>query len=238
MKSIKYIAIALFGLCLAACDDADDLLNQYVDQGPIVYAGKIDTMGIQSGYYRTRVNIFPAEDVNRAYCVLSWNLSAGVRDSVKVEYADANFDEDMGCYYAIIPFESVEGNLLISSQNVDVFGNRSLINSQGAFIYGDTYVSTLVNAPVHVSRDMTAVVFEEKIGAVGNYLSYQLNDGSFTEEVLVTTSSYPLVDAMNGGIIRTKTRYLITDTDLDTLLTDNYLETPIEYQEEDSQEQI
>lgn len=225
--------MALLGLLFAACDDADDLLNQYVDQGPIVYAGKIDTLNMQSGYYRARVNIYPAEDVNRAYCILSWNISSGLKDSLRVDYIKDNYDAELGCYYAVVPFENVEGNVLISAKNVDSFGNTSLINDQGAFIYGTSYVSTLINAPVHVAETLDALVFEERIGAVGNLISYEQADGSFTEEVFVTENIYPLVNAKPGGLIRSKTRYLITETDLDTLVSDTYLETQIAYEEDE-----
>jgi len=226
MSKYAYIATLLLAFLCISCEDANDLLDQHLKGGPIVYAGKINELDIQSGYYRLRVNIYPAEDVNRSHCVLSWNVTSGVRDSVVVQYMEENYDKDLECYYAIIPLGPIEGNLLMASQNVDAFGNRSLINSEGAFIYGPTYVSTLVNAPVNFSPDASEVTFENRIGAVGNLVSYEQNNGQFTEEVFVT-DSYPLVNAKSGGIIRSKTRYLIAETDIDTLVTEAYLETVI-----------
>lgn len=227
MSKYRHIACILLAFLYTGCEDADNLLDQHLKGGPIVYAGKIDELAIQSGYHRLRVNIYPAEDVNRSHCVLSWNLSGGVKDSVLVEYAEANYDKGLACYYTLIPLGSVEGNLLIEGQNVDEFGNRSLISSQGAFIYGETYVSTLLNASVSFSPDAAGISFENKVGAVGNLVSYEQNNGQFTAEVVVTDENYPLIDAKIGGIIRSKTRYLITGTDIDTLITTAYLETII-----------
>ncbi|MEC3880519.1 DUF4998 domain-containing protein [Parapedobacter sp. 10938] len=228
MKSkYVYITALLMAILYAGCENANELLDQHLKNGPIVYAGKIDTLDMQSGYYRLRVNIYPAEDVNRSHCVLRWQVAGGERDSVMVEFVEANYDEDLACYYTLIPLASVEGNLLIGAQNVDTFGNRSLVTSEGAFIYGDSYVSTLVNASVNFLPETDEITFEQKIGAVGNLVSYEQANGQFTEEVLVRDGSFTLVDAKRGGILRSKTRYLITETDIDTLAAPNYLETVI-----------
>jgi len=227
MNKYIYKVVILLAVVLVSCDNANELLDGYIKDGPIVYAGKIDEMNTQSGYYRLRVNIFPAEDVNRDYCLLSWNVTSGIKDSVRIDYSENNYDEELGCYYTILDLPSIEGNLLIESQNVDVFGNRSLKDNEGAFIYGATYVSTLLNASVSFSSEVDEVIFEDRIGAVGNFLSYEQNNGQFTEEVLVTTERHPLVDAKKGGIVRSKTSYLMAETDIDNLVTSEYLETII-----------
>jgi len=227
MNTYKYIVTVLLAFLSISCDDANELLDQYIKDGPIVYAGKIEELDIQSGYHRLRVNMYPAEDVNRSYCVLSWQVSGGVRDSVKVDYTADNYDEELECYYTFISLPAIEGNLLIESQNVDVFGNRSLIHSEGAFVYGSSYVSTLMNLPVHFS-DAGDVLFENRIGVVGHIISYEQSSGQFTPDIVVDEDYYPLVDAKVGGIIRSKTLYLMTETDIDTLETTAYLETVIE----------
>jgi hypothetical protein len=217
MRKIYNIAIFLLAFFWVSCDDANDLLNQHIKEGSIVYAGKIDELDIQSGFYRVRVNIYPAEDVNRSHGILRWNITAGEKDSVRVDYVEANYDADMGCYYALIPLPDIEGNLLLESYNVDKFGNRSLLHSEGAFVYGSTYFS-----------DAGDALFESRMGVVGHVISYEKNNGQFTEDIVVHEDYYPLVDAKVGGVIRSKTRYLITETDLDTLEVTDYLETVIE----------
>ncbi|MDD2327427.1 MAG: DUF4998 domain-containing protein [bacterium] len=233
MKKIKqyFLKVAVISfLFLISCDNANDLLNQYIKDGPVIYAAKINELHTQSGYYRFRVNIYPAEDVNRSYCILSWNNAEGLKDSVRIEYKEENFDNDLNCYYAIInilPEEGIQGNLEISGQNVDLFGNRSLIVNGSAYIYGLNYVSTLINAQTSFSTGNNNIIFEPRVGAVGNLLSYEKKSGGFTEEVFVSDNSYPLTDAKPGGAVRTKTRYHISDTDIDTLEVVEYLESTI-----------
>lgn len=226
MSKIKYFIVLICGVVMMSCEDASELLNQHLKDGPIVYAGKIDHMNVQSGYYRVRVNLYPAEDVNRSHCKLSWKISNELKDSVIVNYNPDNYDEDLDCYYAIISLPSIEGNLLIEAQNVDVFGNLSLMNSEGAFIYGETYVSTLQNSSVHLSNNQE-IVFENRIGAVGNLVSYEQLNGQFTDEIFIEADVYPLLNPKPGGIIRTKTGYLMNDSDIDVLFPSTYMETTI-----------
>lgn len=227
-KYIYKITILFLSLITISCDNANDLLDQYIKDGPIIYAGKINELNTQSGYYRFRVNIYPAEDVNRSYCILSWNIKEGLKDSIKIDYNANNYDENLGCYYSIVNIpqtSGIQGNLAINGQNVDTFGNRSLIETRSAYIYGINYLSSLINAPVSFTSKVDKVIFEKRVGAVGNLISYELEDGSFTEEVFVSEANYPLVNAKAEGIVKTKTRYLISETDIDTLQVSEYLES-------------
>lgn len=230
MRKYIFIGTILWAFLFTSCDNANDLLEQYIKDGPISYAAKISELNTQSGYYRFRVNIYPAEDVNRSYCILSWNIREGLKDSVKIDYKTENFDTNKGCYFAVIDIPQalgIQGNLAIIAQNVDAFGNKSLVETGSAYIYGTNYISSLINASVSFSPNADKVFFEKRVGAVGNLLSYELNNGNFTNEVFVSEESYPLVDAKAGGIIRTKTRYLIVETDIDTLEATDYLESII-----------
>lgn len=228
MSRIKYIlTLAITSLLFSGCDDANDLLNQHIKDGPIAYAGKIKEMSSQSGFYRVRINLLPTEDVNRSHCNLSWNSSGENRDSVRVDYVPENFDNELGCYFKVVDLPSIEGALEIEARNVDSFGNKSLLETISVKIYGDKYVSSLVNAPVKISPRVDEILFEERVGAVGNIVSYEKVDGDFTEEIFVTDKTYPLVDARRGGIIRTKTRYLIDPVDIDTLDVTDFTELEI-----------
>lgn len=223
MHYLKYIMTCVGAIILMSCENASELLDQHLKNGPIVYAGKINEMNVQSGFYRVRVNLYPAEDVNRSYCKLSWNISNEIKDSIVVTYKPENYDESMDCYYTVLSLPTIEGNLLIEAQNVDIFGNLSLVSSEGAFIYGETYVSTLQNSSVHISNN-NEIAFENRVGAVGNLITYEQENGQFTEEVFVEEDVYPLLNPKQGGIIRTKTGYLMNDDDIDILFPTTYLE--------------
>ena len=226
MRRYQLLITLIICILSAACNDGDELLDNFTKDGPIFYAGKIDSLKIQSGLHRIKVNIYPSEDVNHDFCILNWNESDGLKDSVLVPYTADHFDEEAGCYFTYLDLPSIEGNLLIEAQNVDIFENRSLILGQGAFIYGETYVATLLNSNITFS-DSVHLTFENRLRSVGNLISYQKDDGTFTVDSLVTKDTFSLVDPLQGGLIRTKTLYLIDPSDIDTLITNSYLETPI-----------
>lgn len=227
INKIAFILSVIF--CTISCDNANSLLDQHIKDGPIIYAAKVNEIDIQSGLYRIRVNIYPAEDVNRSHCIVSWNITNEIKDSVRVDYIEENYDKDLECFYTIIDFteNDIQGNLLIETQNIDTFGNKSLINNKGAFIYGSIYTSTLLNDGVVISRNADELVFDRRVNSIGNLVSYEQKDGSFTEEVFITENAFSIVNPKPGGIVKTKTKYLINKTDIDKLEPDSYLETKI-----------
>lgn len=226
MNKIIYVIAAVFSFLQISCDNANDLLDQYIENGPIVYAGRIVDLDINSGYHKVKVNIYPAEDVNKAYSVLRWNKADGTKDSVKVEYVDANYDPISKSYFKTLDMPSIEGNVLIEAWNVDMFGNHSLLFNKGGYVYGPNYINTLIPSSIQFLNGNTVIDFDNRIGVVDNLVSYEQNNGQFTPEVNVV-KSLTLVDAKQGGIVRSKTRYLMNANDIDTLVTPTYLETTI-----------
>ncbi|MFV0506515.1 MAG: DUF4998 domain-containing protein [Bacteroidales bacterium] len=228
MKQIKIIG-ALFVLLFMGCSDANEVLDQYTEGGPILYSGKVNDLSFQSGYYRVKVNIFPANDVNRANCLLSWSITNELRDSMLVDYSKADYTDSLNCYSVVIDLskEKVQGNMWLSAQNIDVFGNKSLVEEKGAFIYGDIYKSTLLNDRVSFNADGDVIIFDRKVGSVGNIVSYERADGTFSPEILLAEDELALQNYKVGGLLKSKTRFLIKNTDIDTLETTYYTETKI-----------
>ncbi|MCT1524888.1 DUF4998 domain-containing protein [Sphingobacterium hotanense] len=226
MKKLIYILGAIFSFLQVGCDNADDLLNQYVKDGPIVYAARIADINVKSGFNKVAVVVVPAEDVNKSFFMLRWNTAAGSRDSLKVDYTESNYHEEFGGYFATLEMPDIEGNILIEAWNVDTFGNKSLMTDKGGYVYGDNYINTLLPSTVRFAQDNGVINFDNRVGAVDNLVSYEQNDGTFTKEELVVRT-LTMVNPKKGGLVRSKTRYLINANDIDTLITPNYLETVI-----------
>lgn len=225
MNKIFYtIIVVMIAVINISCEDADKSLNQYIKEGPITYAGRIEELDVKSGYERVGVRILPVEDVNQAYCILRWNTASGLKDSIKVHYVPENYNSDLNGYYTILDMSDIEGNVLIEAWNVDTFGNKSLLTDKGGFVYGETYVSTLLNSTIRFSSTNDEVLFDNRVGAVGNLISYEMENGKFSNEIFVETDIYPLINAKKGGVLRLKTGYIIEETDIDTLLTSEYAE--------------
>lgn len=232
IKYIKRGIVCSFVLLgLLSCEEGNDLVDEYNQQGPIIYAAKVNTMITQSGYERFRVNLYPGEDQNRDYCTLSWTKINGERDSLRVNYTEENYDELTESYYAVVDLEGekLSGNLTVDAQNTDVFGNTSLITEATAYIYGPEYVASLNNDVISFNDNADKIIVGRSVGSVGNYISYQKSDDSFTDEVYVEGDEFPIENTKSGGIVRNRTRLLITETDIDTLEIMEYSETKIPY---------
>lgn len=226
MNKIIYVIGVALSLFQLGCDNANDLLDQYIKDGPIVYAARVTDLDIKSGYQKVGIRIFPAEDVNKSHCMLRWNTASGTKDSVRVDYIESNYSDIFESYYKVIDMPAIEGNVLIEAWNVDAFGNNSLMFNKGGYVYGPNYLNTLLPSLVRFLSGNTVIEFDNKVGVLDNLVSYEQNDGQFTAEVKVV-KTLPLVNAKSGGKIRSKTRYLINENDIDTLITPNYLETVI-----------
>lgn len=231
MKKIIYITLlGIFSLLhITSCDDTANLLEQYINQGPIIYAAKVDTMFCQSGLYRIRVNIYPNYDVNRDYCMLRWNITSDVQDSAKVIYNEEHYDAELECYYTILDLgkDKIQGNLEIRAQNYDNSGNKSLITTSGVYVYGDIYVSSLTNDFISIAPDGKSLVIDRKMGSIGNFISYEQANGTFTPEEFVSENTFLLENAKPGGIVKSKTLYHMKEKDIDQLSPTYYLETVI-----------
>lgn len=231
MRKLIYMAmIGLFSMLhFTGCDDTEDLLDRFISQGPIIYAAKVDSFFCQSGIYRVKVNVYPSYDVNRDYCMLRWNITSEVQDSVKLIYNEESYDPVLKCYSTVIDLseDEIQGNLEIRAQNYDTSGNKSLLTTNGAYIYGSVYISTLSNDFIVVAADGQSLTIDRKMGSIGNYISYEQADGSFTEEEFVTENTLQLVNAKPGGIVKSNTLYHMKDNDIDDLRTTYYLETVI-----------
>jgi len=226
MKKLIYILGGILSFLQLGCDNADDLLNQYVKDGPIVYAARIADINVKSGFNKVGVVVVPAEDVNKSFFMLRWNTAAGLRDSLKVDYSESNFNKKFGGYYTTLQMPDIEGNVLIEAWNVDTFGNKSLMTNKGGYVYGANYINTLLPSMVRFTQNNLVINFDNRVGAVDNLVSYEQTNGQFTKEAVVV-KTLTMVNAKKGGLVRSKTRYLINANDIDTLITPNYLETII-----------
>src|SRR5690606_30574315 len=157
---IKQMTIGLLVFTAISCDDADELLNQHIKNGPIVYAGKIAELEVKSGYEKVGVRILPVEDVNRAYCVLRWNGASGKPGSGQGNYVPGKDGGGLDSYYAELDMSGIEGNVLSEAWNVDAFGNRALPTDQGGFVCGANYVGTLLHAMPRFISEGQAIEFD------------------------------------------------------------------------------
>ena len=225
IKLINKITIILlvFSL-LCSCEDVDGKLNQYLENGPIIYTAKMDSLVIESGYYRARVNFYPAPDANLSYAQLIWNKGRNSQDTF-YDKDKSLYDENRACFYTILDFteDGLQGDILFEALNYDKYENKSITLTKSKLIYGDSYLSGLTNTVVssienmaYTNVDSCTIIFDPKAKLVGVEISYETPTDFVTEKIYKN----PITLGLKPGstTLSYKSLYHINSNDLDTLV--------------------
>ena len=114
-NKVCFALLMLLAIASQSCTDMNDLTDKYLDEGEIVYAAKVDSVGVRAGENRIQLDIYvKAQRVEnlRVY----WN---NYEDSVDVEIGGKT-----GVFPVILD-DMPESGYLFQLVSFDKFGNRS-----------------------------------------------------------------------------------------------------------------
>lgn len=135
----KYLFFAILSLITASmmsCTRMNDLHDEYLKDGPIVYVGRIDSLRAYAGYNRVKVLYYVTDPRAKEVCFY-WNSR---RDSSKFDIPAHSAAEMLEV--EINPI--MEGDLAVEAFTYDKKGHRSIKFETPMKIYGDKYVASLV----------------------------------------------------------------------------------------------
>lgn len=223
MYHIKHTTRLLPVLCLSlflSCRKWDGY-KKYLGNGETIYAGKMDSVKVYSGFLRVRVTgILPA-DPNIVKCVISWSGQSG-KDSV-------SFPISKGGTYMVFDttFEvDEEGTKNFDVTTYDKYGNRSLTVHAVGTVYGPAYSKELSNRPIvsaTFSSDGNDAIIQWDFldlsrGPIGTVIRF-LNTSNDTDSVFLPISEnrVTLKDYRPNTSIAYRTLYLPDSLSIDTL---------------------
>jgi hypothetical protein len=136
IKVIKRLAVAVSVLCVAlsSCSEMNDLHNEYLD-GEIIYAAKVDSVGVRSGKNRL---------------ILDLTLTSQRVETIRIywnDYADSMdvaINNQVGIFSKELA-DMEERDYLFYLVSIDKFGNRSLPFEASGSVYGNRYQNGLTN---------------------------------------------------------------------------------------------
>ena len=134
-NKVCFALLMLLAIASQSCTDMNDLTDKYLDEGEIVYAAKVDSVGVRAGENRIQLDIYvKAQRVEnlRVY----WN---NYEDSVDVEIGGKT-----GVFPVILD-DMPESGYLFQLVSFDKFGNRSLEYEATGSSYGENYKNGLSN---------------------------------------------------------------------------------------------
>ncbi|MCD9014849.1 DUF4998 domain-containing protein [Parachryseolinea silvisoli] len=136
-RHLPAIGIALLVVMLIACSDMNDLHQEYLDRGEVIYAAKADSVAPHSGRNRVEFEVFvKSQRITTAR--FFWN-----------DYKDSSdlIIEGQGVFRKMLD-NLEERRYIFQLVCLDEFGNRSLPVELSANVYGEQYQAQLVNRSV------------------------------------------------------------------------------------------
>lgn len=136
-RHLHAIGIALLVVMLIACSDMNDLHQEYLDRGEVIYAAKADSVAPHSGRNRVEFEVFvKSQRITTAR--FFWN-----------DYKDSSdlIIEGQGVFRKMLD-NLEERRYIFQLVCLDEFGNRSLPVELSANVYGEQYQAQLVNRSV------------------------------------------------------------------------------------------
>ncbi|MDR0844615.1 MAG: DUF4998 domain-containing protein [Tannerella sp.] len=152
MKRIIYfLTICLLGAYATSCDDNNSLHQKYIDQGEILYTGKVDSVKVIPGKDRVKFSWLIDADPRITKVVLYWD---GRKESKEFEVNRTQ----PGVFQMDVSFDIPEGIYNFQLVTFDIDNNHSLPVNKNVSVYGDKYIASL----------MSRTVTSSKVSAEGN----------------------------------------------------------------------
>lgn len=188
-NSIIFLWISLISLLCIQCDDMNDLYQNYIDEGEIIYLGKTDSLTAMSGLGRIQLKWYVNADTKIKETVIYWNLR---QDSVV-----KSFHRTVNGIQAdsLVIDNLAEGVYTFELYNRNDEGDRSLISAVQGEALGDKYIASLKNRTISSmqvtsynketqSSDIEVVWGPGLNGSIGSKISYyQRTTGEYIEVI-------------------------------------------------------
>lgn len=194
LSQLKAWALLGLTISLASCGDQNEVFQKYLDQGERIYISIADSLTVLPGNQRAIVKWKVDSDPKLKDCVLKWSDA----DSVIVPIEKAG-EQWLSASIDHIP----EGEVNFIAYSRDIYGNNSLKSEKSKKIYGESYVSTLLNRSIAsveaTSSDCTKITWNSLTSCIGVNLTYTNNQGKqVTRFVPGTEQETILEDAQLG----------------------------------------
>lgn len=219
MKNLKNIVVAvfvvLFVLIINSCSSGDEYLK-FTEGGAISYTGKIDSVKIFPGRNRLEVQGLILSDPKVTELRIYWNNK---KDSVVVPITRTS---GIDAVSKII--NNLEENIYnFEFRTFDAKGNSSIAVTGSSEVYGDRYISSLINRPilnnVLIGSQLTVnfIDLNADSGALGTEIEYT-NSADEIKTIFTDISKTNVVisDFKSGSTYRYTTLYKPVVTAIDT----------------------
>lgn len=177
---IKVLMFVFSGLTTMACSDMNDLHDKYLEQGETIYLAKFDSVKLYPGRYRARVDYW-VTDPKAKKCVIEWNMGAS---SKTVDITNTTGETPNSFYLEELDETTISFDFRTYTE---VMEYPSLKTNVTTTIYGDRYLSTLLNTNVSsysfspITQELTLYWSSNYEGTIAYLIKYTNINGEEQE---------------------------------------------------------
>lgn len=174
MKLIKSLIIIFFiSGALMSCDGMDATYKEFMEDGPIVYIGKVDSLKSYAGRNKVMLEWQKLLDPRAKSAKIFWE-----NRTKSMELELKNKDK---LTQVIVP-DLAEGSYVFEVCTYDTYGNSSIMQEVLGKVYGNIYEGMLVTTKIKTAtlqNGVLAIVFASSLDNtfLGSEITYMTTDG-------------------------------------------------------------
>ena len=204
----------MFIVFAISCEEMNDMHQEYLDEGEIIYAAQLDSVEPASGHNRVEFEMFAlSQRIEKVR--IYWNE---LNDSL-----DVMINNETGVFKQIIS-DLPEGEYIFQLVSIDKYGNKSLKYEVSTQAFGDIYISGLINRTIdhmeYLGEDLV-IQWKTISNTLGTSFYYKNSEGD-TSSVFIqpTENTITISDFKSDGNYWFNTLYKPTENAVDTFETE------------------
>lgn len=212
MKLFKKLTLVfLFIGTLVSCDGMDATYKEFIEDGPIVYIGKVDSLKAYAGRDRVMLEWQKLLDPRAKTAKIFWenrtkSLDVPLTDNSKI----TQFVVD----------NLAEGTYVFEVCTYDTHGNSSIMSEVPCVVYGDIYEKLLFNTKVKtaVFKDgELTITFSSSLESTffGSEITYMSSENISKTVILEAPETVIKIDDFSGSNFTYRSVYLPEKTAID-----------------------
>lgn len=213
MKLIKSLIIIFFiSGALMSCDGMDATYKEFMEDGPIVYIGKVDSLKSYAGRNKVMLEWQKLLDPRAKSAKIFWE-----NRTKSMELELKNKDK---LTQVIVP-DLAEGSYVFEVCTYDTYGNSSIMQEVLGKVYGNIYEGMLVTTKIKTAtlqNGVLAIVFASSLDNtfLGSEITYMTTDGIRKTTFLEAPETKISIDDFSDSKITYRSVYLPEETALDS----------------------
>ena len=154
MKLFKKLIFIFLSIgALISCDGMDATYKEFIEEGPIVYIGKVDSLKAYAGRNRVMLEWQKLLDPRAKTAKIFWENRT---KSTELQLTDK------ATLTQVVVEDLAEGSYVFEICTYDTYGNSSIMSEVPCAVYGDVYEKLLFNTKVKTAvlkNDVLTVTF-------------------------------------------------------------------------------